>query len=118
MNMVSEAILSCLSRGMLSSVRILCRRSASFTRITRTSSESVSSIFRKFSACCDEPYSKRPEILVSPSIIFATFLPNSRSMSSIPMSVSSTTSCSNAATIPVVPSPISSTTIWATASGW
>jgi len=115
---VSEAIFLCVPSGITSNVRMLCRRSASFIRITRTSSERVSSIFLKFSACKEEVWSKTPEILVNPSIILTTFFPNKSWMSSRVRSVSSTTSCRRAHTTEVVPSPISSTAIRATAMGW
>src|SRR5690606_32268980 len=62
--------------------------------------------------------SKIPDILVSPSIMRATFLPNCASISCKVIAVSSTTSCNNAHTIEVVPKPISSAAICATAIGW
>ena len=41
----------CFAGGTASSVRMLCRRSASLIRMTRTSRAMASSILRKFSAC-------------------------------------------------------------------
>ena len=102
---------------MAPSVRMLCSRSAILMRITRTSSESVSSTLRKYSACSDVSALKTPDILVSPSTIEAIFGPKMRSMSSTVYSVSSTTSCSSDATTDLTPSPISSMTIFATAIG-
>ena len=117
MKSVSPAILSCFSRFMLSSVRMLCSRSAILMRITRMSSLSVSSIFRKFSAWALCAGSKIPEILVNPSMMARSRLPNIRSMSSSVTQVSSTVSCSSAHTMLVVSSPISSRKIRATADG-
>ena len=97
---------------------MLCRRSAILIRMTRTSSESVRSTLRKYSACSEVSALKTPDILVSPSTIEAIFGPKIRSMSSTVYSVSSTTSCSRAATTDFTPSPISSMTILATAMGW
>ena len=99
------------------SVRMLCRRSAILMRMTRTSSERVSSTLRKYSACSEVSALKTPDILVSPSTIEAILGPKMRSMSSTEYSVSSTTSCSRAATTDFTPSPISSMTILATAIG-
>ncbi len=96
---------------------MLCRRSAIFIRITRTSSESVRSTLRKYSACSEVSALNTPDIFVSPSTIEAIFGPKMRSMSSTEYSVSSTTSCSRAATTDFTPSPISSMTILATAIG-
>ena len=96
---------------------MLCRRSAILMRITRTSSESVSSTLRKYSACSEVSALNTPDIFVSPSTIEAIFGPKMRSMSSTVYSVSSTTSCSKAATTDLTPRPISSATIRATAIG-
>ena len=103
--------------GIDPSVRMLCRRSAIFIRMTRTSSESVRSTLRKYSACSEVSALKTPDIFVSPSTIDAIFGPNIRSISSTVYSVSSTTSCSSDATTDLTPSPISSMTIRATAMG-
>ena len=51
MSRVSCAILIRRSSGRWCSVRMLCSRSASLTRMTRMSSTIASSILRKFSAC-------------------------------------------------------------------
>ena len=116
---VSEAIFTCLCSGIESMVCILCRRSAILMMITRISSFSVKSIFRKFSACKETSVSFfRLEILVNPCTIFATVLPKRRSISSKVYSVSSTVSWSNAAAIQVASNPISDATIFATAMGW
>ena len=103
--------------GIDPSVRMLCSRSAILMRITRTSSESVRSTLRKYSACSEVSALNTPAIFVSPSTIEAILGPKMRSMSSTVYSVSSTTSCSNAATTDFTPSPISSMTILATAMG-
>ena len=89
---VSEDILSCFSRFILSSVRILCSRSDSLIKITRGSSVSVSNIFLKFSACCEAFTSMTLAILVRPSTILVISSPNSLFISSSEMSVSSTVS--------------------------
>jgi len=65
----------------------------------------------------DEPGLNTPDIFVKPSIILATLSPNSFSIKSKVISVSSTTSCNSAAIIEVVPNPISSTQICATLIG-
>src|SRR5881409_3551829 len=58
---------------MCSRVRMLCRRSASFTRMTRMSSTIASSILRKFSACRSSLDENRMAlILVTPSTTWAT----------------------------------------------
>ena len=114
---VSLLIFSCFSRFILSSVRILCNRSASFINITRGSSVSVSKIFLKFSACWVLFVSITVLILVRPSTILVTSEPNSRCISSKLMSVSSTVSCNNAQMVLRMPNPISSTQILATAIG-
>ena len=103
--------------GIAPSVRMLCSRSAIFIRMTLTSSESVRSTFRKYSACSEVSALNTPDIFVSPSTIEAILGPKMRSMSSTVYSVSSTTSCSSAATTDFTPSPISSMTILATAIG-
>ena len=114
---VSDAIFSCLSLFMLSSVRILCSLSASFISITLGSLVSVSRIFLKFSACFELFVSITFDILVRPSTIRAISVPNSLSISSSVISVSSTVSCSSAQMVLRIPSPISSTQIIATANG-
>ena len=71
---------------------MLWSRSAIFIRITRTSSDRVSSTLRKYSACSEVSALKTPDIFVRPSTIEAIFGPKMRSMSSTVYSVSSTTS--------------------------
>ena len=74
---VSPAILYCLLGNMEPSVRILCRRSEIFIRITLISSFIVRSSFLKFSACAEALSPKiPPDIFVSPSTIRAIFSPN------------------------------------------
>ena len=69
--------------GCEANVRMLCRRSQIFIRITRMSSLMVSSSFLKFSACADACSPKMPpEILVRPSTICAILGPKMFSMSS------------------------------------
>ncbi len=105
---VSPAILYCLLGAMEPRVRMLCRRSAIFMSTTRMSSLIVSRSLRKFSAWAEALSPKiPPEILVSPSTMRAILRPKCCSISSTRYSVSSTTSCSNAAQIEVEPRPIS-----------
>ena len=59
-----------------------------------------------------------PLIFVSPSMMVATVGPKRSFTSSSVRSVSSTVSCSSAATTLVVPRPISSAQMRATAMGW
>ena len=92
---------------MLSSVLMLCNRSANFIKITLISSTRVNNIFLKFSDCIDDPGVKTPDILVNPSQILATLCPKFFSINFIVKSVSSTTSCNKAAIIDVAPNPIS-----------
>ena len=115
---VSLVIFICLLRGIAPSVRMLCRRSAILMMITRTSSESVSNTLRKYSACSVVSFLYTPAILVSPSTIDAILGVKIRDMSSTVYSVSSTTSCSSAATTDFLPRPISLTAIIATSIGW
>ena len=49
---VSFEILTCFSLGIAFNVLILCRRSANFTKITRTSLAMAINSFLWFSACC------------------------------------------------------------------
>src|SRR5438094_650671 len=77
---------------------MLCRRSASFTRMTRMSSTIARSILRKFSACrssLDE--NGIAPSLVTPSTTCAMSLPNRSWIRSIGVCVSSTMSCSSPA---------------------
>ena len=80
--LLSLVIFICLLTGMLPNVRMLCKRSAILIRITRTSSESVNNIFRKFSACSDAAVLNTPDILVRPSTMLAILGPNRFSISS------------------------------------
>ena len=116
---VSAAILSCLCVGIAPSVRILWRRSAIFINTMRTSTTRVESIFLKLSAC-GLSFSKVASNLVNPSTITAIlspFCPKAARISGKVIVVSSTVSCSKAATIAVAPSPISSAQIRATSIG-
>ena len=74
-------------------------------------------IFRTFSACASSPLRNSSfSSFVRPSTMRATSLPNSRSMSPRPTSVSSTVSCSSAA-VSVVVSSRRSARIPVTATG-
>src|SRR5579863_3073834 len=71
----------CFSGSRYSRVRMLCRRSASFTITTRTSFTIARSIFRTFSACLASGASRSSRlILVAPSTSRATSGPNRREM--------------------------------------
>jgi hypothetical protein len=87
-----------LSGAHVSSVRMLCRRSASLMRMTRTSRAIASSILRKFSACASSwDWNSILSSLETPSTSSATTLPKRSAISALVMSVSSITSCSSAA---------------------
>ena len=76
MSMVSRAIRTRRSSGRYCSVRMLCRRSASLTRMTRTSSTMASSSLRKFSAWRSSEEEKGILlILVTPSTMWSTSSP-------------------------------------------
>ena len=95
MSIVSRAMRVRRSSGRYCSVRMLCSRSASFTRITRTSSTMASSSLRKFSACrSSEEENGILLILVTPSTMWSTSSPKYSLMRSGSVSVSSSTSCS------------------------
>ena len=92
--MVSREIRFCLSGLRCLSVRILCKRSANLTKITRMSLDIAISILRWFSANCSscDLYSTLPN-LVTPSTISAISSPNNSCKSPWVKLVSSTTSC-------------------------
>jgi hypothetical protein len=80
---------------------MLCRRSASLIRITRTSFAIASSILRKFSACASSRVVNSIwSSFETPSTMSATGLPNEDSISALVTVVSSVTSCSSAAARP------------------
>ena len=82
MSSVSWAIFLALSGGRKSSVRMLCRRSASLIMSTRRSRAMATSILRKFSAWRSSREEKASlPILVTPSTRSAISAPNSRSRS-------------------------------------
>ena len=84
MSRVSRAMTCCFSGGRCSSVRILCRRSASLIRTTRTSLTMASSILRTFSAWRSSLFANWIlSILVTPSTMCATCSPNFAAMSSV-----------------------------------
>ena len=107
-----------LSADMKPSVRMLCRRSASLTSSTRTSSAIASRSLRKFSPCAArfETRSRRL-ILVRPSTSAPICGPKLRLISSSVASVSSIVSCRTAAAM-VASSSLRSVRIAATSSGW
>src|SRR5689334_10065570 len=109
MSRVSSAMRCALSGRSTSIVRMLWSRSASLMKMTRRSRDIDSSMRRKFSACAASRLSKcSPDSLVTPSTSDATSLPQCFSTSASDTSVSSTTSCSNAAHASVVSSRFSS----------
>ena len=86
--------------GTNSSVRMLCRRSASLIRSTRTSSAIASSSLRRFSAClASRETSSSRFSLVSPSTSAPISWPKMLSISARVASVSSMVSCRRAATM-------------------
>ena len=104
--------------GMWPRVRMLCRRSASLTMITRISLTMASSILRKLSACRSSAEKKSSLLsLVTPSTQRATSSPNSLRTSSTVTLVSSTTSCSRPVSR-LTTSMRMSARMWATISGW
>ncbi len=112
---VSRAFCSCFSGARNVSVRMLCSRSASLMTSTRGSLAIATTILRMVSALAASP-SFTLSSLVTPSTRSATSPPNSSASSSSVYSVSSTVSCSSAATSVFVSMP-SSARIEATASG-
>ena len=117
MSSVSSAMRLRESGGTNSSVRMLCRRSASLTSSTRTSSAIASSSLRRFSAClASRETSSSRFSLVRPSTSAPISWPNSWSISARVASVSSIVSCSSAATM-VASSSLRSVRIAATSSG-
>ena len=78
-------------------VRMLCSRSASFTRMTRKSRDMAIAIFWKFSACASACDWKMTSSLETPSTISATSAPKVLARESLVTSVSSITSCITAA---------------------
>ncbi len=103
--------------GTNSSVRMLCRRSASLISRTRTSSAIASSSLRRFSAClASRDTSSSRFSLVRPSTSAPISWPNTWSISARVASVSSMVSCSSAATM-VASSSLRSVRIAATSSG-
>lgn len=115
--MVSSAMRRRFSGGTKSSVRMLCVRSASFTRITRTSRAIASSILRKLSGACSRLWNSSLSSLVSPSTSSATLGPNFSASSLLVMPWSSITSCSSAAMMDCT-SSFQSAHSSATATGW
>ena len=76
MSMVSRAMRTRRSSGRCCSVRMLWRRSASFTRMTRMSSTMARSILRKVSAWRSSEVEKGILlILVTPSTMWRTSAP-------------------------------------------
>ena len=117
MSMVSRAFLACFSCGICRIVRILCRRSASFTKITRMSLDMAIKSLRKFSACLLSRFdSSRLVSLVTPSTNSATSLPKRSTISEYVPLVSSIVSCRSAVAI-VASSNRCSVRIAATATG-
>ena len=116
--MVSRAFSRCFFSDWYWRVRMLCRRSHSLMRITRTSWAMAMNILRRFSICSSslEVYCIRVS-LVTPSTRSATVEPKSLAMSSWEASVSSMQSWSRAAMMESK-SRSSSLTISATARGW
>ena len=97
---------------------MLCRRSASFTRITRTSSTMASRSLRKFSAWRSSEEEKGIWlILVTPSTMCSTSAPKYSLMRSGSVRVSSSTSCSRP-TATQAGSMRMSARMAATSSGW
>ena len=95
MSSVSRAIRLRCAGAIASSVRMLCSRSASLIRMTRTSRAIASSILRKLSACTSSrDVNSIWSSLDTPSTMSATGLPNVVSSSFLVTEVSSITSCS------------------------
>src|SRR5580704_16772313 len=118
MSIVSRAMRCWRSESRYSSVRILCRRSASLITTTRTSFTIASSILRTFSAWRASGASRSKRlILVAPSTRRATSAPKCSEIVSSGIFVSSTTSCSSAAQREVT-SSFMSARMCATSTGW
>src|ERR1051326_6159711 len=84
MSIVSSATRLRASGDMYCSVRMLCRRSASLTSSTRTSSAIASSSLRRFSACLASRETRSSFFsLVRPSTRWPMSLPNSWSISAV-----------------------------------
>ena len=99
-------------------VRMLCVRSASLIRITRTSSATATSILRQFSTVSSSVEENfKSLIFVTPCTMWATSLLNSFFSSSAVTPVSSTVSCSRPAQM-VSSSILKSSRICATAQQW
>ncbi len=116
--MVSFAMRALFEGCMTCKVRMLCSRSASLIRITRTSFDIARSILRKFSACsssCESNFILSS--LDTPSTRSATTTPNNSSISSFVTAVSSTTSWRRAAA-KAGESRCQSASILETATGW
>ncbi len=89
-----------LSAAIALTVRMLCRRSASLTRITRTSRAIASSILRNDSACDSSRVEKRSlSSLVRPSTNSAVGAPKRSISSGLVTPQSSIASCISAAMI-------------------
>ncbi|MCY1248034.1 hypothetical protein D9M72_614210 [compost metagenome] len=118
MSIVSSEMRARFSAVIWSSVRILCRRSASLTRRTRTSSEIASNSLRRFSACLAFLVTRSSFlILVRPSTKAPISSPKRSSFSCRVALVSSIVSCRSATAI-VDSSRCISVRIAATSSGW
>ena len=112
----SVACRSCVDCFTYLTVRMLCSRSASLMTSTRMSRAIATIILRMVSACAASPYLTFSS-LVTPSTRIATSSPKStRSWSSV-YGVSSTVSCSSAATRVGSVMPMSARMV-VTASGW
>ena len=97
---------------------MLCRRSASFTMITRMSRLMARNILRRLSACFSSMLSTSMLVsLVTPSTSSATMSPKSPATSESEVSVSSTVSCRSAAHT-TSQSILSSARMMATSTGW
>ena len=115
--MVSRAFCCCFSGDMARIVRMLWRRSASLTRITRRSFDIAMNSLRKFSACLvSDDESWRLVSFVTPSTSPAISVPNALSTSSWVERVSSIVSWSSAVAM-VASSSCCSVRIAATATG-
>lgn len=102
---------------MVPRVRMLCRRSASFTMMTRRSLTIARTILRTFCAWASARDLQSSWVsLLTPSTSSATSSPNSWRSCSLVTGVSSMTSCSSAAMMPLASMHISAR-IRATASG-
>ena len=95
---------------------MLCSRSASLMTSTRMSRDIATIILRMVSACAESPYLTLSS-LVTPSTSWATSSPKSARTCSRVYGVSSTVSCSSAATSVDSVMPMSARIV-VTASGW